>query len=113
MSPANLAAVGVHNMNNTLGAAFIGNIIGAMQVSIPSIYLVSDLIMTSLFRLFGITTLQVFIYFQGSPQDRMPFKLLVRKQHLHSISKMFILKFFKIAFLWFVSFFDASIYLLF
>lgn len=32
-----------------------------------------------LFSLFGITTLQAFIYFNGNPQDRLPFKLLVRK----------------------------------
>ena len=70
----------IMNMNSTLGAAFIGNNFGAMQVSMLSIYSVSDLIIALLFRLFGITTLQAFTYFRGSPQDRWPFKLLVRKK---------------------------------
>ena len=50
--------------------------------------------MTSLFSLFGITTMQVFIYFKGSPRDRWPFKLLVRKT-LASHLEMFMLKFSK------------------
>ena len=80
------------NMNNTLGAAFIGNIVGAMQVSFtPLILLVTDLIMTSLFSLFGITTMQAFLYFKGSSQDRWPFKLLVRKTIKFHL-KIFILK---------------------
>jgi len=45
------------DMNGTLGAAFIGNIVGAI--------------------LFGITTLQAFIYFKTSPEDRWSFKLLI------------------------------------
>ena len=35
--------------------------------------------MILLFSLFGITTLQTFIYFKGNPQDRGRFQLLVRK----------------------------------
>ena len=50
--------------------------------------------MTSLFSLFGITTLQTFIYFKESAQDRWPFRLLVRKT-LAFYLKMFMLKFFK------------------
>ena len=77
---------------NLLSAVFIGDIVGAMQVSFTlKIHLVTDLIMTSLFSLFGITTMQAFIYFKGSPQDRWPFKLLVRKILLFHL-KMFMLK---------------------
>ena len=75
---------------STLGAVFIGDIVRAMQVSLLSKY-ISDLIMTSLFSLFGITTMQVFIYFKRSPQDRWPFKLLVRKT-LSFHLKIFMLK---------------------
>jgi hypothetical protein len=85
------------SMNNTLGAAFIGNIVGAVQV----IFLLlkihigngSNHDVVLLFSLFGITTLQAFIYFKGNPQDRWPFKLLVRKTlcmhafHLKDVEK--------------------------
>lgn len=81
----------VESLNNTLGAAFIGNIFGAMQVSLLKVHLVTDLIMTSLSSMFGITTLQTFIYFRDSSQDRLPFKLLVRKT-LASHLKMLMLK---------------------
>jgi hypothetical protein len=50
--------------------------------------------MTSLLSLFGITTLQAFIYFKGNSQDRWPFKLLVRKTLAFDL-KMFIIRFYK------------------
>jgi len=45
------------SMNNTLGAILIGNIVGAI--------------------LFGVTTLQTFIYFRGNHQDCRSFRLLI------------------------------------
>ena len=56
-----------------------------VSISTLKVHLVlTDLIMTLLSSLFGITTLQAFIYFKGSPQDSRQFKFLVRKR-LHSI----------------------------
>jgi len=62
------------NLDKTLGAVFVGNIVAAMYdihySNVAHAY-------PSLRRLFGFTSVQMYIFFRGNTRDRSLFKYLV------------------------------------
>jgi hypothetical protein len=60
-------------LDSTLGAAYVGNIVAAVYVQSSFCY--SCLTVTP--SLYGMTNVQTFIFFKNSERDRWPLKLIV------------------------------------